>query len=391
MKKLLGVVVAALCFGACGFAGEADPQLHLGEGRLRLVAPGGHVSWERTVEGTPTEGFVAGDCVYWRQGDAWSRVGVVGDKIEPVKAEEAEKLQKKSGAKRLPGPHPGVVAVQVPAWRWSLPFYTVPAEDEVKFREIARAVGLPRPAKPRRVLIVARALGYAHNEALSWGNRAFCVAGEETGSFVADVTNDVSVLANRSVLDRYGAVVLNNCTFVTAKANPGLADALCGYVRDGGGLCLVHSSVDSFYDAPEVQAMNGGRFCGHPWMAGGTWSFRNECPDSPLMTPFRGLGPTFRRSEEIYVQASPPFDRKACDVLISMDLNDPATKKSENSWGKEKKPLRTDGDYAVSWTKRYGGGRIFYTSFGHDKRAFFDPARFGHMLLGLHHCLSDCQ
>lgn len=159
MKKLLGVVVAALCFVACGFAGEADPQLHLGEGRLRLVAPGGRLAWERTVEGTP----------------------------------------------------------------------------------------------------------------------------------------------------------------------------------------------------------------------------------------FRGLGPTFRRSEEIYVQASPPFDRKTCEVLISMDLDDPTTKKSENSWGKEKKPLRTDGDYAVSWTKRYGGGCIFYTSFGHDKRAFFDPARFGHMLLGLHHCLGDRQ
>jgi type 1 glutamine amidotransferase len=43
----------------------------------------------------------------------------------------------------------------------------------------------------------------------------------------------------------------------------------------------------------------------------------------------------------------------------------------------------------VSWTRRYGAGRVFYTSFGHDKRAFIDKPRLLHMLAGLQYCLGD--
>ncbi len=34
-------------------------------------------------------------------------------------------------------------------------------------------------------------------------------------------------------------------------------------------------------------------------------------------------------------------------------------------------------------------GRVFYTSFGHDKRAFIDKPRLLHMLAGLQYCLGD--
>ena len=51
--------------------------------------------------------------------------------------------------------------------------------------------------------------------------------------------------------------------------------------------------------------------------------------------------------------------------------------------------LRADRDFAVSWTRRYGAGRVFYTSFGHDKRAFIDKPRLLHMLAGLQYCLGD--
>ena len=36
-----------------------------------------------------------------------------------------------------------------------------------------------------------------------------------------------------------------------------------------------------------------------------------------------------------------------------------------------------------------GAGRAFFTSFGHDKRAFIDKPRLLHMLAGLQYCLGD--
>ena len=368
-----------------------EPTLEYGAGFIRLVAPGGRIAWSRDVEGTVSAAFVSNDCVYWKSGNAWRRVDIVAGAVEDVASEEGEAKLGKARVKPRPSPAAGVTAVAFGAHSWPVPFFTVGGADVAAFERTALATRLARPAKPRRALVITRAFGYAHNAAMSWGDRALRVAADATAAFSLDFSNDVGLLAKRDVLDRYDAVVLNNCTLVRAQRFPGLSESLRGYVKSGRGLCLIHSSVDSFYDDPAVQEMNGGRFCGHPWTAGGVWSFRNERRDSPLMTPFLDFGANFRRSEEIYVQSTPPFSRANCQVLVSMDLEDAATKGNETSWGKDHKPLRTDGDYAVSWTKSYGDGRVFYTSFGHDRRAFLDPARFGHILLGLQYCLGDIR
>ena len=100
-------------------------------------------------------------------------------------------------------------------------------------------------------------------------------------------------------------------------------------------------------------------------------------------------------SDEIYMQKTPPYDRSKCTVLVSLDRDDKKNKQYEDAWRNHPNPvvqkfkLREDRDYAVSWIRDYGAGRIFYTSFGHDKRAFLDPARFGHIVAGLQHCLGD--
>ena len=52
---------------------------------------------------------------------------------------------------------------------------------------------------------------------------------------------------------------------------------------------------------------------------------------------------------------------------------------------------REDKDFAVSWVRPYGSGRVFYTSFGHDKRAFLNPATLSHILDGLQYTLGDLK
>ena len=269
--------------------------------------------------------------------------------------------------------------------------WTVPAADTKRFAELGRRTPLAKPSRPRRVLLVAKAFGFSHTESLVWGTEAFRAAAEATGFATVDVTDDVSLLEKADVLSRYDAVLLNNVTTVPVAKFPKLLETMSRFVEGGKGLCLIHSAVDSFNDSPGMQCLCGGHFGGHPWYYTGMWAFLNERPDAAVMkTMPKGVS---HYSDEIYEQQTPPFSRATCDVLLSLDLSDKATKAAADRWGAskaaEKMPLRPDNDYAVSWTKRVGAGRVFYTSFGHDSRAFFDPDRFGHMLLGLQYCLGD--
>ena len=249
------------------------------------------------------------------------------------------------------------------------------------------------PKAERKVLLVAQAWGYRHEEAMSWGSKALALVGEK-GAFKLTRCDDAKVLADAAYLAQFDAIVLNNTTSLSEKRFPGMSKALTDYVKSGKGICFIHSALDAFYDSTEVQEMAGGLFFGHPWHAGSDCLYVNEKPEHPLNAAFGGKE-KFRSSDEIYMQKTPPYDRSKCTVLVSLDRDDKKNKQYEDAWRNHPNPvvqkfkLREDRDYAVSWIRDYGAGRIFYTSFGHDKRAFLDPARFGHIVAGLQHCLGD--
>lgn len=258
-------------------------------------------------------------------------------------------------------------------------------------------VGLDRAKRDRaprkkRLLIVSQALGYAHQMALVVGTEKIAEAGRASGAFEVTVAT-VEALGSPADVAGFDAIVLNNTTALECEKIPGLAETLTGFVSGGKGIAFVHAAVDAFYGSPEMQALSGGLFSGHPWHYEGTWRFRNELPDDPLNASFEGAK-TFGASDEIYQQKSPPFDRKNCKVLVSLVADDPANRKAEEAWRNHSLarvrrdfPVRADRDFAVSWTKEYGKGRVFHTSFGHDERAFLDPARFGHILAGIRYAL----
>ena len=284
-----------------------------------------------------------------------------------------------------------MTAFPITVSQWPIACVFATPEDEAKMEAIVGERLYAAPKKPRKVLMVARAFGYSHNDALGYGKKAFEIAARKTGAFAIDFTTDVSVLGDAAQLAKYDAVVLNNCTYISVKRFPAIEKTLTDYVKGGNGLCLIHSAVDSFYDSKIVADMNGGLFWGHPWMAGGNWLFKNEEPDHPLMAMFKDEPRSFKRSDEIYMHSSPAYSRDKDRVLISMDISDKATNGAAESWGKRvgADKLRADRDFAVSWVRSYGEGRVFYTSFGHDRRAFMDKARLLHILAGLQYCLGD--
>ena len=238
-------------------------------------------------------------------------------------------------------------------------------------------------AATKKVLVFSRCEGFNHRASIAACKQKMAEEAKK-GAFTVDFSDDYAAFKIENLL-KYDAVVLNNTTCLKTKDNPHVAPAICSYVRWGGGLCVIHAGADNFYDAPECSHLVGGRFDGHPWGAGGTWAFKVEDRESPLTAPFKGFADgKFKRSDEIYQQSSPFYDRSKLHILISLDLSDPVT-------AGRKGQKREDKDFAVSWIRRYGKGRVFYTTFAHDDRAWKAEDTRAHIFAGLAYTLGTLK
>jgi len=265
------------------------------------------------------------------------------------------------------------------------------ATNDVKTLDAVIAGWQPAPsAKKAKVLLFSKCFGYNHKAGRCYGDDLIAKAGARRGIWDVHQETNAVRLGDSAYLAGYDAIVLNNSTQISEKSAPGVTAALTNFLAQGKGIAIVHAGLDSFKDSQTLQGTFGGYFDGHPWHVGGSWKFKNEQPEHPLMAPFKGFGATFNRKDEIY-QFLRHFDRAKCKVLVSLDLSDPATKKAEQQWAKRCGPgsTRADHDYGVSWVKQVGPGRVFYTSFGHDQGAFLDAARAHHVLLGVQYAVGD--
>ena len=237
------------------------------------------------------------------------------------------------------------------------------------------AMAFAAESAAKKVLVFSRCDGFNHKGAIAACKEKMAEEAKK-GAFAVDFSDDYAALEIGNLV-QYDALVLNNTTHLKTKDHPSVAPSICSYVRWGGGLCVIHAGADNFYDAPDCAHLVGGRFDGHPWGSGGTWAFKVEDRDSPITAPFKGFADgKFKRGEEIYQQASPFYDRAKLHVLVSLDLSDPAT-------AGVKGMKRADRDFAVSWIRRYGRGRVFYTSFAHDRRAWDADDTRAHIFAGL--------
>jgi type 1 glutamine amidotransferase len=104
-------------------------------------------------------------------------------------------------------------------------------------------------------------------------------------------------------------------------------------------------------------------------------------PDSPLTRSFGGK--SFTRVDEFYhFLPTGPYSREKLRVLLAVD-----TERSETS----NEGIRPDRDYGLSWIKRVGKGRVFYTALGHTPTLFATPALAEHVLAGIQFALGDLE
>jgi type 1 glutamine amidotransferase len=163
-----------------------------------------------------------------------------------------------------------------------------------------------------------------------------------------------------------------------------LRASLVDFVKSGKGLGGNHGATDANYRWPEWGDMMGAYFTEHPF---GDIVVKNDDPKHAINAAFKGEGFPFR--DEMYVFGPKPqggvqpYSREKLHVLLSIDM--------EKSTRLGNARPRPDQDYAISWVKNYGQGRVFYCSFGHDTQIYFNPAVLQHFQDGVQFILGDLK
>ncbi len=215
----------------------------------------------------------------------------------------------------------------------------------------------------KQLLVIGEEKGYRH-QAVSHALATIERLGTETGLWDTTIRTDTEALTKKKL--EYNAKNLNNFDAVLFFTGGELemdpqqkADFLSFIHDDGKGFVGVHSATITFTSWPEYGEMIGGYYDEHPW---GTF-------DAPILVEdpsFPGMQAwprSFVLRDEIYQLKD--YSRDKVRVLMRLD--------PDKLDLKNKNVHRTDRDFAVTWAKTYGKGRVYYSSLGHVSENWDNP------------------
>lgn len=165
--------------------------------------------------------------------------------------------------------------------------------------------------------------------------------------FEVEVVSDLEVYTDEASMRILDLIVpVWTMSQITEEQERGLL----GAVKGGVGLAGWHGGMaDSFRTTVEYQFMVGGQWVAHP---GGIIPYRVDItqPDDPIV---RGLESFKMESEQYYLHVDP-----GNEVL--------ATTTFTGEWGDA--PWIAGTVMPVVWKRRFGKGRVFYSSLGHVRK-----------------------
>ncbi len=394
-------------------------------------------------------------------------------------------------AAAMPAPPAGAPQLDACGGRSANPRVACPADVQAMMAALP-ATAPAKPARPRKVLVVAATSGFVHSS-IPLAAKMMEEMGAKTGAWTATVSYDRADV-NAENLKQYDAIFLDSTTGTfldepNADTDPAAKattearrKALLDFIRNGKGIGGIHAATDSYHGNPAGAGRAGGggfgggrgrgnagtiaplmltqgdtngdqklsraeasaladvwfdkmdaekagsvkqadfgqRFAavmpapaaqapaaaaagipgGSPlwpeWnkIIGGYFKFhwnyptkivvKIDDPKSPLTAPFKGE--PFEVTDEVYTYNQDSFSRTNVHVLTSIDYS-----KMPDAVKAQESTPRTDHDYALSWVRREGKGRLFYEAIGHHETNYANKALMEHVLAGMQYAIGDLK
>ena len=285
---------------------------------------------------------------------------------------------------------------------------------------IAGTMTVAQTAEPKRVLLVTHSGGFVHNS-VTTAEKILTEIGPKhgmtvttyryTGPMTGEAFEKTRVAfekstkesikpeqcgrINKETLKKFDCVLFFTTGSGPQKNNVGpltpeeLTD-LKDWVKAGGAFCGTHCASDTLYETPYGELI-GGYFKTHPPGLQGVKLHIDDAKHPAAV----GFEDGMMYTDEIYVFTDSPYSRDKVHVIMSVkkgqfeEVLDDLKKKNKNF--DPEKVKRKDGDYAISWVKDYGKGKVFYTSLGHDKKVWADEKFQTHLIAGMKWAMGEVK
>jgi type 1 glutamine amidotransferase len=217
----------------------------------------------------------------------------------------------------------------------------------------------------KHVLVIAQTKGFEH-DSISATMAAIYNMGKESGLWDTTLRTDTELLTKKGLpnnaknLNYFDVLIFASTTGELEMDASQKQDMLSFIKDDGKGFVGVHAALDTNYKWPEYGEMIGGWFDEHPWSTFNA-PILNEDPNFPAV---RHLPAAFVKYDEIYQPKA--WSRDKVNVLLSLDA-------SKLNFENNPRVHRANHDFPVAWSKMYGKGRVFYSTFGHTEESWEDP------------------
>lgn len=217
-------------------------------------------------------------------------------------------------------------------------------------------------AKDQRVLVFSKTLGYRH-ASITNGIAAIQQLGSEHG-FAVEATEDSAAFTAQN-LARFQAVIFLSVTGDVLNSEQ--EAAFRDYVLGGGGFAAVHGAVFGPNACEDKWTWYGNVFC---------CAFSNHSAIVPANVLIedashpstKGLPVCWSRTDEWYNFTGSP--RGCARILARID----ETTYEGGAMG---------NDHPITWCRRIGEGRMWYTAMGHTESSYSEPLFLQHLLGGI--------
>ncbi|MBJ6368374.1 ThuA domain-containing protein [Snuella sedimenti] len=247
----------------------------------------------------------------------------------------------------------------------------------------------------KRILVFSKATGFKH-WTIPHNIEMLKVLGKKSNAFEIYIRYDVENFSKDN-LKKYDAIILNNSNpegpkrnlfYDLLKQNSSLSDEdinnkaieyeenLMDYVKKGGGLMLLHGAIVVQNNSKQFSEMVGGSFDYHPRQQ--KMHVKEVDANHPLVKAFKGKGLT--HVDEPYFFKNAYFNYNFRPLLyIDADKLKGLREKPENNIN------------YVSWIKRHGKGRVFYSSPSHNAQSLDNPEFLQFLLDGMQYVVGDLK